>query len=244
VTDAAAEISDHRAKIHENAFLEEIYFDAYRRILEEVPPAEFPRLLEIGSGGGFLRELAPHVITSDCVAAAGIDRVADACKLDETFGAGALDAICALNVFHHLPDPVGFLRSSARVLRSGGKIVLVEPWFTPLGQWVWRLLHHEPVVLDPSFWGIVGAGRLDGANGRLPTSVFRDGDARFRREFPDLTIAKRQPFNKWLYVMSGGLTLNTRVPRPIAKRLVALDRKVRVGDRALGIFGLIVVRRT
>ena len=54
---------------------------------------------------------------------------------------------------------------------------------------------------------------------------------------------KREPFNKWLYVMSGGLTVNTHVPRSIAKRLVALDRRVRVGDRALGIFALIVVER-
>jgi hypothetical protein len=48
---AAREISAHRGLIRRNAFLEEIHFDAYRRILQAVPPDRFPRLLEIGSEG-------------------------------------------------------------------------------------------------------------------------------------------------------------------------------------------------
>lgn len=238
-----AEIGEDRAKIRKNAFLEEIYFDVYDRILGQVPEAEFPRLLEIGSGGGFLRELAPHVLTSDCVEGPGIDRVVDAGALEASFEPGSLDAITAFNVFHHLPDVESFLRGASVVLRPGGRIVLIEPWFTPIGQWFYRLLHHEPIVHDPSFWGIVGEGRLGGANSRLPTSVFRDGDARFAAQFPDLRIVTRQPFHKWLYLASGGLRLNTRIPRAVAKRLVALDRRIGLGDAQTGLFALVVVER-
>ena len=238
-----AEISDDHAKIRRNAFLEEIYFDVYDRIVSQIPRAEFPRVLEIGSGGGFFRQYAPHAITSDCVPAAGIDRVVDAGDLEASFEPASLDAITAFNVFHHLPDAEGFLRGASVVLRPGGRVVLVEPWFTPLGQWFYRLLHHEPIVHDPSFWGIVGEGRLGGANSRLPTSVFRDGDARFASRLPDLKIVTRQPFHKWLYLASGGLRLNTRIPRPLAKKLVALDRRVTLGDAETGLFALIVVER-
>jgi hypothetical protein len=136
-----------------------------------------------------------------------------------------------------------FLRGAERVLRRGGRLVLVEPWYTPVGQWFHRALHHEPTVDDPSFWGIVGHGRLAGANTRLPTSVFRDSDARFGREFPALRIAKREPFHKWLYLLSGGLRLNTRVPRRLARRLVELDRRTARGNEALAIFAVIVVER-
>lgn len=238
-----SEISEHRARIRRNAFLEELHYDAYRRLLEAVPPDRFPRLLEIGSGGGFLREVAPHVITSDCLAAPGIDRVIDACQLGTAFAPSELDAICAYNVFHHLSDPASFLRGAAKVLRPGGRIALIEPWFTPIGQWIWRLLHHEPFASDPEHWGVIGEGRLDGANTRLPTSVFRDSDARFAREFPGLSIEQREPFQKGLYLLSGGLRLNTRIPRPFARGLIDLDRKLRLGDRTLGIFGLVVVVR-
>jgi SAM-dependent methyltransferase len=240
---APVEIGADAEKIKENRLLAEIYRDFYARILNEIPPEEFPRALELGSGGGFFKQLAPHVTTSECVSVPGIERVLDACKIDEDFGEGELDAICALNVFHHLPNPAGFLRGASRVLRSGGKIVLVEPWFTDVGQLFHRVIHHEPFVTDADFWGVVGEGRMTAANTRLPTSVFRDSEERFGREFPSLRVVKLEPFHKWLYLLSGGLRLNTRVPAFVARRLVAWDRRIAVGNDRLGIFALIVVVR-
>ncbi|MGA7124517.1 MAG: methyltransferase domain-containing protein [Polyangiaceae bacterium] len=240
---APQEIGADAAKIKKNRLLEEIYRDFYARISSEIPPHEFPRTLELGSGGGFFKELAPHVTTSECVSVPGIERVLDACRIEEAFGEGELDAICALNVFHHLPDAAAFLRGASRVLRPGGKIVLVEPWFTPVGQLFHRVIHHEPFVDDPNFWGVVGEGRMTAANTRLPTSVFRDSDERFRREFPALRVVKREPFHKWLYLLSGGLKLNTHVPRPLARRLVTWDRRFSLGNELLGVFALVVVDR-
>ena len=172
-----------------------------------------------------------------------MDRTVDACCIGEYFDAESLDAIADFNVFHHLPDAAGLLRGASRVLRKGGRLCLVEPWFTPVGQWFYRAIHHEPSVLDPNDWSIVGEGRLGGANSRLPTSVFRDSGERFGREFPDLTIVKQEPFHKWLYLASGGLRLNTRVPRVLAKGMVALDRRLHLGNRLTGLFALIVVER-
>jgi SAM-dependent methyltransferase len=241
--DALAEIGHDASLIRENRFLVEIYRDFYARILAQIPVADFSRVLELGSGGGFLKEVAPHVVTSECVAVPGIERVVDAGRIDAAFGDASLDAICGLNVFHHLPDAAGFLRGASRVLRPRGRIVFVEPWFTPVGQWFHRLLHHEPFVDDAEFWGVVGEGRMTAANTRLPTSVFRDSDARFEREFPGLRIRTREAFHKWLYLLSGGLRLNTRVPRWLARRLVAWDRSQTVADRVFGIFAVVVVER-
>lgn len=240
---AAQEIGSDGDRIRQNAFLEEIYLDFYARILAEIPASAFPRTLELGSGGGFLRQLAPHVVTSEPVEVRGVARVVDACELSAAFGPGELDAICAVNVFHHLPDVTRFLHGAERVLRPAGRLVLIEPYYTPVGQWFHRALHHEPYVNDPSFWGIVGQGRLAGANTRLPTSVFRDSDARFGREFPALRIVRRQPFHKWLYLLSGGLRLNTRVPRFVARRLVEVDRRTVTGNDVFAIFAVIVVER-
>lgn len=238
------EIDDAASRIRANPLLHEIYEDVYRRILAEVPAAEYPRLLELGSGGGFFKQRAPHAITSEVVPTPRVERVVDACRLREHFDPESLDAITAFNVFHHLPDAAGFLRGAAEVLRPGGRVVLVEPWFTPLGQWFYRALHHEPWVPNPDDWTLRGQGRLGGANSRLPTSVFRDSDPRFAREFPALRIVKREPFHKWLYLLSGGLKLNTHVPGPIARGLIALDRAVHTGDDATGIFALLVIERT
>lgn len=241
--DAPEEIEADSAKIRRNPLLYAIYCDVYRRILDEIPPARYPRLLEIGSGGGFFRNFAPHAITSECVAARGIDRVIDACRIDRELAPESLDAIAAFDVFHHLPDVTGFLHGAEKVLRPGGRIVLVEPWFTPAGQWFYRIFHHEPWIADPDDWRIENEGRMTGANSRLPTSVFRDSDERFAREFPHLRIVKREPFQKWLYLFSGGLKLNTHIPGPIARAMVRWDRAIRAGNDTLAIFALIVVER-
>jgi hypothetical protein len=90
---------------------------------------------------------------------------------------------------------------------------------------------------------VIGEGRLAGANSRLPTSVFRDSDERFSREFPALKIVRRQPFHKWPYLFSGGLRLNTRVPRRLARAVLQLDKAVTKGDASAGIFALIVVEK-
>ena len=81
--------------------------------------------------------------------------------------------------------------------------------------------------------------------GRIAAPHQRFGDSDDpAREFPKLTIVKREPFHKWLYLVSGGLRLNTRVPRALAKRLVRLDQRVERGNRLFGLFALIVVDRT
>lgn len=243
MADDEREISDAAGRIEANPLLLAIYRDVYRRLSESVPAERYARVLELGSGGGFLRDVMPRVITSECVSVARVDRVVDACKIDEAFEPDSLDAIVAFNVFHHLPDASGFLRGAQSVLRPGGRIALIEPWFTPVGQWFYRALHHEPWVADSNDWTLRGKGRLDGANSRLPTSVFRDSDPRFAEEFPALRITRRQPFHKWLYLLSGGLKLNTHVPERIAQRLIALDREHPSSDDTFGIFAEVIIDR-
>lgn len=243
MADAQREIDDHAGRIRKNKLLYEIYRDIYGRIVNEIPARDFPRLLELGSGGGFFREFAPHVITSECVPVSHVDRLVDACDLTASFEPSSLDAIAAFDVVHHLPNAAGFLRTASAVLRPGGRIVVAEPWFTPVGQWFWRAIHHEPYVMDPDDWGIRGEGRLGGANTRLPTSLFGDSDARFAREFPALRIVKRTPFHKWLYLFSGGLRLNTRVPHFIARRLVEADHVHTRTDALFGTWALVVVEK-
>jgi SAM-dependent methyltransferase len=239
----AEEIASHARTIRDNAFLYDIYRDFYARILEELPMADYPRILELGSGGGFLREFAPRLITSDCVSAPGIDRIVDACRLRDALAPNELDGICALNVFHHLPRPADFLRSASEVIRPRGRIVMIEPWYTPLGQWFHRVLHHEPYAVDPDYWGVIGSGRLAAANTRLPTSVFRDSEKRFQRECGSLRIIKLQPFHKWLYLLSGGLRVNTRVPGFVGRALLRADRRTKFADRIAAIFALVVLER-
>lgn len=72
--------------------------------------------------------------------------VADAQSLP--FGDGAFDAVVTTFVFCSVPDPVKGLREARRVLKPGGRILMVEhviserPVLRPLMNWLDPLTHH------------------------------------------------------------------------------------------------------
>src|SRR5256885_16324235 len=68
----------------------------------------------------------------------GIEKL-DAIKDD------SLDVITLTNVLHHLKSPIAFLNRAANKLKSGGKVIATEPFFSAISTVIFKYLHHEPV---------------------------------------------------------------------------------------------------
>ncbi len=66
-------------------------------VLSEIPLVH-GEVLELGSGGGFLRDVFPNVTTSDVMQIPGVDLQVDARRLP--FADGSLRAIVGTNVVH------------------------------------------------------------------------------------------------------------------------------------------------
>jgi 2-polyprenyl-3-methyl-5-hydroxy-6-metoxy-1,4-benzoquinol methylase len=109
------------------------------------------RLLELGSSLGFLLD----AFRRDGWDVLGVDPDRAACRhASERLGlrtegttleraalpSGAFDAVVALHVIEHVPDPVGTLREIHRILRPGGHLVLETPRYDSL---MFRLLRHR-----------------------------------------------------------------------------------------------------
>src|SRR5687768_12718505 len=62
--------------IRSKPFLKKLYEEWYRNIATCFPPNA--RVLELGSGAGFLKEFIPQLITSDLIPSPGVERVIDA----------------------------------------------------------------------------------------------------------------------------------------------------------------------
>jgi SAM-dependent methyltransferase len=166
-------------------------------------------VLELGSGAGFLREVLPEVITTDVAAAPGVDRVMAADRLG--VADGSLAGILMLNVFHHQPDPAAVLREAHRVLRTHGRLVMIEPAHTPLGAALYRRFSPEPY--DPQAgWGFPAGGRLSAANVPQAWIVFVRDRARFTREFPGWRILAVRRHTACLFVLAGGFRYRGLAP--------------------------------
>lgn len=196
-----------RRIIAEKPFLRKIYVEWYQRIAAALPKGG--KVLELGSGAGFIKEFLPEAITSDIFEVPDVDMVVDACAMP--FKDGYLDAIIMTDVLHHIPDVERFFDEARRCIKPGGRIVMIEPWRTPWSEWVYNNLHSEP--FEPtSGWTIPASGPLSGANGALPWILFERDKQVFAERFPQWQVSRIEPLMPLAYLVSGGVSLRTLMP--------------------------------
>ncbi len=220
----------------------EVYLDLYRRIASRCVSG---RTLELGAGIGKFKEFLPEAISTDIVAAPWLDMVADGESLP--FPAASLANIAMIDVLHHLAHPGAFFAEACRVLRPGGRIVLVEPGISPVSGLFYRLLHHERVDMsaDP-----LGAAPMrnpgdpyDGNQAVLSLLVGRHRE-RFAAAFPALRMVETEWISLVAYPLSGGFRRWSLIPDcALAPTLAAEKRLERLIGRLAGFRLLAVLER-
>jgi len=238
--DDPALTAKRREVIQNKGFLHRIYTEWYGLLSVSVPsgPGE---VLEVGSGGGFMREFIPDLITSDVFPNHGVDMVMDAC-CQWPFDENQLKAVLMVDVLHHLPVARTFFREAEVAVRSNGVIAMVEPWVTPWSHFIYSRLHHEPFMPLTQEWTFPAKGPLSGADSALPWKIFYRDRRLFEKEFLKWNIATIQPFMPFSYLLSGGVSLRSFFP----ERLYGLVRQVEKWsglEHRLAMFAYIVLRR-
>jgi SAM-dependent methyltransferase len=209
-----------REVINKKSLLRFFYDRNYTFFQKEFGDLFFGRILELGSGAGYIKKFLPNCITSDVLDLPFIDMKVNA--LEMPFENESLVGICMIDVFHHIPDVEQFLREAVRVLKTGGKIVMVEPANTRWGRFIYQKFHHEPFLPEASDWKLPPGGPLSMANGALPWIVFqRDWINYTSKLFPDLKLLKIEVKYPLIYLLSGGLSWPQLMPKWVA---VFLDK--------------------
>jgi GDP-L-fucose synthase len=234
----------HQRIVRSKPFLKQVYLGHYadfvqiHRSLEKLPGKE----LELGSGGGFLKDILPEVVTSDVALFPKVDQVEDATRL--SFKDGELKAIYMTGVLHHIGRPRAFFKEAQRCLRKGGVVVMMEPHMSVFGKFFFKKLHHEPNDYHMNRWEFPQVGPLSSANTALPYLMFDRDREMFEKEFPDLKIEQRRYHTFVLYGLSGGVGFRFSMPgwtyKPIALVEKLLTPFMRTG---LGTMQTITLRK-
>ena len=224
----------HAKIIRRKAFLRGLYADFYNRFKKSITGnAESKVFVELGSGGGFIKDVIPEAITSDIKDLPDVDKHFSA--LDMPFGDSTVDAFFMIDVLHHLNDTAAFLKEINRCLKTGGRVVMIEPANTPWSRFIYRNFHHEP--FDPAGgWGFEKTGPLSSANGAIPWIVFYRDRRRFEREFPSLKILELKPHTPFRYLVSGGVSMRQLLPVFTYSAIKGLEAVLSPFNRFLGIF--------
>jgi SAM-dependent methyltransferase len=230
----------HKEIILEKPYLKRWYQDFYEVFIKESRKIKDGKYLEIGSGGGFLKDVFPEVITSDILNLPGVDQVFSAEVLP--FKDTELASIMMLNVFHHIPKPYLFLKEAERTLIKGGKIIMIEPANSALGRFIYKRFHHEP--FDEKGGREIQAGNpLSNSNQALPYIYFeRDLDF-FKKEYPNLKITSISYHSPFSYVISGGVSRSAMLPYFMYSLVKGMEWLLSPLSKQLGLFCTIEIEK-
>ncbi len=232
----------HRAVWERKPVLKILYTDWYREIVTHLMPGP---TLELGGGTGNLKEFAPHVICTDIVKVPWLDAVADGQALP--FKNGSLANLVLFDVLHHLENVRLFFDEATRVLRTGGRIVLMEPYVSWLSWPVYRFLHPEsldwsrdPLVMHPPD---PNRRPFDG-NLAVATAIFERGSDRVARLYPRLRKVAERRLAFFAYPLSGGFDHPSLLPAALVKPLLAVERALGFMQRWLAFRILVVLEKS
>ena len=199
----------HAKIIQKKPFLKRLYQDAYNYFKDSIPDAAGKMLVELGSGGGFIKEIIPNVITSDVMDLPGLDKRFSAIEMP--FADNTVDAYLMIDVLHHIEDTRLFFKEAERTLKIGGKIIMIEPANTAWSRFIHRNFHHEEFDTGGK-WGTRKSGPLSSANTAIGWIVFFRDRETFEAEFPSLKITELKLHTPFRYLVSGGLSMRQLLP--------------------------------
>jgi SAM-dependent methyltransferase len=224
-----------------NAPLRALYAYWYSEIRTALAPVLPGVVVELGSGPSFSKQFLPGIRTSDMIRTTGHDYQIDATR-PWPFRDHALDGVVLFDVLHHLAAPRVLFGEAARTLRPGGRLIMMEPYVSPLSYPFYRFLHVEG--LDTSVEPLSADAPPDkdpfDGNQAVPGIIFGKCASQFRQDFPKLRIAEQRLYSGFSYVASGGYSRPPLVPKRIWSALFRLDRQIPNAFCSLVAFRMLV----
>jgi SAM-dependent methyltransferase len=235
-------LKDHYHIWQQKPVLREIYHDYYQRICAV---ATTGLTLEVGGGSGNLKEYLPEVITTDIVTTPWLDISCDAQTLP--FRTASFSNIVGMDVLHHIERPIRFLREAQRLLKPGGRLILLEPAITPISWIFYNFFHEEPVILkdDPLADGPLTPGRKPfDANQAIPSLLVGKYRQELAQKVSQLSLKNVEYLSLWAYPLSGGFKRWCLVPRSWLRSLLVIEKSLeRLLGRVMGFRLLIVLEK-
>lgn len=184
--------------------------------------------LELGSGPGFLSQIVEDLITSDYDYLPDVNVVCDAHKLP--FSDQSFANVFFVDALHHLKSPLASFREISRVLRSGGRLVMIEPYTTPLSRFFYKYIHHEFCYSPEDVWNKAFTADKEPmiGNAEIPRDLLvkHNGPVTGNTPVSGLRLCKLMPFAGLSYLLTGGFQ-SWQQPLPLIKALYFIEKKTR-----------------
>lgn len=214
----------------------QLYEAWYGKIATELQPGS---IIEVGAGTGnfkrWLKARGRACWTLDILPGKYVDMQADAVQMP--LAAGSVDNIVMVDALHHFARPLAFLKQAAEVLRPRGRVLLIEPFVSVWGRFVYRYLHHERVDFD--FEESTGSKEAWDGNAAIPRLTL----ARVEQEVRNLRIRQISYCEFLAYPLSGGFSYRSLLPGPVLLALHRLEQARLFQNRTLSLRVIAVLEK-
>ncbi len=215
------QLEDYQRRWEEKPALRAVYADLHRRMSAASAPGPG---LEIGGGIGNFAAEHGDLVRMDIQRSPGVQIAADAHRLP--FAAASFDNLYLFDVLHHLQCPLLFFAEAERVLRSGGRLIMVEPGITRLSGLLYGMGHEEPVDFS---WSPSADCVLDPAkdpytsNQAIPTILFKRSTQWLAASRSSLRVVDAHWLSLFVYPLTGGFKAWSLMPASWVKPLLRVE---------------------
>jgi SAM-dependent methyltransferase len=223
-TQAEECLKRHRELWQNKPELREIYHTYYTMIKNDCVEGH---TLEIGGGSGNFKGYFPSIIATDIVALPWLDIISDAQVLP--FRNASIANIVMIDVLHHIENPTAFFREVERILKPGGRMILLEPAITPVSRIVLHFFHPEPIDMGQNPLNKYPADSerepFD-ANQAVPTLLFFRYRSSLLEIIPSFRIVELKYHDLFVYPLSGGFRSWCLVPNSLLRPLCWFEQRL------------------
>ena len=191
----------YREKVLNKPFLRQLYGEWYEMFIAEMEHLPDGMKIELGAGGGFLKQVAPSIISTDSLPFPTNDLTFS--PLGMPFNADSVSGIFMIGTFCHIADTHAFLTEAQRVLKPGGKIIMVEPAYSIWGRMANRWFCQKSFDRSGSWSNSLSVANK-GVNSALTWIVFERDRSRFQGDFPGLAVQSVSYHTPLRYFLGGG----------------------------------------
>ncbi len=237
-------VQQHRQEYFRRPALQAVYKHWASRIHQQLSQAD-GKSVELGCGCGALSHHL-DLLKTDIYKHAWVDEVVDACNMP--YDNGQCANLVAIDVLHHLLEPMRFFDEVNRVLAANGRLIMLEPYISPFSYFIYRFLHHEPLDMKASPFErntLIDRNSGEVCNEAIPTTLFVRSQKELSARWPELKLISLDFSDFLVYPMTGGFSHRSVLPaRWIDTLIKSEDILLRKLGRLLGMRLLVVLQKT
>lgn len=198
--------SEIRNMILSDKFLTYSYIRVYQTMLNQILKNKRNlnqlKIVELGAAGGISDLIFPNAFKSDVVYSNDLSLICDATML--SFRDSSIDVLILKDAFHHLPDLNIFFNEAIRVLHKDSLILIADPNWNLISQFIYRFFHPEPFNKYSLEWKTNEEDPWH-SNQALLWIVFKRDLELFKKKYDFFEVSEIGQFGGLNYIFSGGV---------------------------------------